>query len=211
MKKTVFLIACLTVCYSVPINLNATIWNYSVNGTLKKSNDQQIFNVCGHMIIDDTLRLWIGGPPSPPAPLGLKNAQFSYFIPEYSLTVNEYSFFGSAGSFYMERSDFGMGDLMWFLDYGCGNWTNWTGEHFHFFHENMTPYDLFNEWNQLAPIIQLTCLDYLFYDPILGGCENICTDIVLERNHPVPEPTTMLLLGAGLAGFAGFGRKRFKK
>ena len=28
---------------------------------------------------------------------------------------------------------------------------------------------------------------------------------------PVPEPTTLLLFGAGLVGLAGFGRKKFKK
>lgn len=33
----------------------------------------------------------------------------------------------------------------------------------------------------------------------------------IASSNPVPEPTTMLLFGAGLIGLAGFGRKKFKK
>jgi len=49
-----------------------------------------------------------------------------------------------------------------------------------------------------------------FVADILSG-QTGYTGLVDVSKSPVPEPTTMVLFGAGLIGLAGFGRKKFKK
>jgi hypothetical protein len=37
------------------------------------------------------------------------------------------------------------------------------------------------------------------------------TKFIVSESTPVPEPSTMMLLGSGLVGLVGYGRRRFKK
>ncbi len=65
------------------------------------------------------------------------------------------------------------------------------------------------EYGTLSPVISLTCLDYFSsstWHPDYG-----ITNIFLSMAPvPVPEPTTLLLLGSSLLGLAGL-RKRLKR
>lgn len=201
-----FVLFCSPV-YSTPVY-------YEVNGNIEnRGTDTNQFLVSGNMIIDDTLKLWGGGI----APEELGSYQYSYSIESYSFEIidvakpsQKYSFSGDKGSFYMERSHMSMGDDMWFLENGTGEWSDWIGELMCWYNDDFSAYDIFNNINVLAPVISLKFLAYLTDDPIIN--EMNYTDILLTRSdkvsEPVPEPLTMVTFFLGLIGLAGVYRKR---
>ena len=60
---------------------------------------------------------------------------------------------------------------------------------------------------------ELAKLKYLFWDEIhpTTYAHGLIADAVYSQVAPVPEPSTIVLMGLGLVGLAGLGRKKFRK
>jgi phospholipase/lecithinase/hemolysin len=73
--------------------------------------------------------------------------------------------------------------------------------------------DVFADTTHMGILDQANADGYLFWDAIhpTTFAHGLIADAVYSQVAPVPEPSTIVLMGLGLVGLAGLGRKKFRK
>lgn len=198
----------------------ASLVSYDAFGSVKDRMGSEL-PITGEVHIDDQLRDWDGNGPGLPTEIHDQTGSwaYQYYITGYSLSVGEYSFTGDSGMIYLtlERfptlEDWGIGDLMWFLEDGHDDsqWQAWTGEHFTFKNADGTPQD-FSQYSTLADTIDLSALMYLYKDPILADGPHFELRLVRDSpSVPVPEPSVTALMGVSAIGLFLRRRRRLQR
>ncbi|WP_028583124.1 hypothetical protein [Desulfogranum mediterraneum] len=141
--------------------------NYAVYGSAQIPEGLR-FRIAGTVTIDPTLRYYrANNVPGDPAAPELEYRKYSYFIPSYSLAIFNffenlppdfkkiYRFAGAAGCLYMERGPSGIDDLQWYLLEGTPDWSEWEGNEFGCYDEDLNRFNLYEEMYSLPPVILL--------------------------------------------------------
>jgi len=203
-RKMYLFICCLS--FLSPFNVFALPYYYSVSGTAVGIGDNTICPITGYMYIDSEVTV------------SDNDSYFECHILKARLNFNDRFIEGAEGYWgsywfgtYMEEVDTQLS--IWD---GSGDWiTLWLSGSIAstiFYYKNGIPYDTSSktDFYNLPFLItigntRVWSVDNYGNELLTFNAENIT---IYRTSDPVPEPTTLILLGVGLIGVLGFRNKQ---
>ena len=206
MKKTVLSILPVLLLLIAPISALATLITYTGSGYINTTtaNESDTFDVSIALQISDQPTDWSTG--QPVQINQFYNGKYSFDIANWFMYISGIgNYSGKSGAIYIEKLDLpnGLGDVMWFLNYEPMTephnesgpfWAGLEGDDY--FKSGILPQQLtlFAEgWGQA-----------------LFPQTDIWTSGKIDVSA-VPEPSLLMLLGSGIAGFTWFITRRKRK
>ena len=195
-----FSVSCLLF---IPLISSASVITYSGNGIYNGQNMFVVLNV------NDQLLDWSTGNPAQQNPNGTYPfTQYYYSVSSwYFLGETAFIDYGPFGQLYMQHPPGGWAGEVYLYQSATNYYNQYHGAYW--FYDKAMNY--LPDYSILPDIIKFSIIDL---ETSMGPDYNFQSlNFTLDRYtpSPVPEPSTLLLLGSGLGMVVGFGRKKLRK